>query len=384
MDTLEELKCSLCLEPFARPVTLPCGHTFCEDCLTAAYARQPKCPNCRQPILGNGRFQINFAMQQLVERLVRPEDRQQEARGEAPVPPAERPVHPHPLPDVDADWVVDPTEHRLSVFEVVAAPKSFYFPYSLYQLTVHFPHPPSLFPELVPFHFFVARFRHRNATKATYLAKVEEIIKFTQTGIKMLVRFQGRFRPASIHAEEVAFQPHHPQEQGAEPVPPVTLTVQLARGHVVYPAQPAVIPVAVERNLDRIEVLTSRLLHRVAQNNPQIAHIAAQKSGVEARGDRLSVSWRINAFEFLERVGSILALPYPQKKVVARKGALANKVTALLEVLGRLDDHVDPLFLLDTALDQQPSLPWAQIGFVAALLAFLAALLFPQVRAVLG
>uniref|UniRef100_A0A8C7FS10 RING-type domain-containing protein n=1 Tax=Oncorhynchus kisutch TaxID=8019 RepID=A0A8C7FS10_ONCKI len=29
------LSCIICLDPFTVPVTVPCGHTFCRDCITA-------------------------------------------------------------------------------------------------------------------------------------------------------------------------------------------------------------------------------------------------------------------------------------------------------------------------------------------------------------
>lgn len=47
------LSCSICLDFLKDPVTIPCGHTFCIDCLKAFWdlARERKhfsCPQCRQ------------------------------------------------------------------------------------------------------------------------------------------------------------------------------------------------------------------------------------------------------------------------------------------------------------------------------------------------
>ncbi|XP_078581783.1 uncharacterized protein LOC144865109 [Branchiostoma floridae x Branchiostoma japonicum] len=51
-DFKEELTCSICLELFTRPKVLPCGHTFCQDCLQdLAEVRVPfQCPNCRRQV----------------------------------------------------------------------------------------------------------------------------------------------------------------------------------------------------------------------------------------------------------------------------------------------------------------------------------------------
>ncbi|XP_078667252.1 E3 ubiquitin-protein ligase TRIM32-like [Branchiostoma floridae x Branchiostoma belcheri] len=48
----EELSCSICLELFTRPKVLPCGHTFCQDCLQDDASRRTpfQCPNCRQQV----------------------------------------------------------------------------------------------------------------------------------------------------------------------------------------------------------------------------------------------------------------------------------------------------------------------------------------------
>ncbi|KAJ2462729.1 E3 ubiquitin ligase [Coemansia sp. RSA 2337] len=41
------LQCSICLDTFAQPRSLACGHVFCQDCLLQWLERNPKCPACR-------------------------------------------------------------------------------------------------------------------------------------------------------------------------------------------------------------------------------------------------------------------------------------------------------------------------------------------------
>ncbi|XP_074550024.1 E3 ubiquitin/ISG15 ligase TRIM25-like isoform X2 [Halichoeres trimaculatus] len=47
MSLEEELTCSICLSTFDCPVTLPCGHNFCQDCLQAHWKDSYSCPQCR-------------------------------------------------------------------------------------------------------------------------------------------------------------------------------------------------------------------------------------------------------------------------------------------------------------------------------------------------
>ena len=49
--------CGICLGPWAKPIGLPCGHTFCDSCLSGWRSRygvgdkmRNKCPNCRAQI----------------------------------------------------------------------------------------------------------------------------------------------------------------------------------------------------------------------------------------------------------------------------------------------------------------------------------------------
>ncbi|XP_072319213.1 E3 ubiquitin/ISG15 ligase TRIM25 [Eucyclogobius newberryi] len=45
----DELSCSICLSPFDCPVTIPCGHNFCQGCLLATWGDCApfSCPQCR-------------------------------------------------------------------------------------------------------------------------------------------------------------------------------------------------------------------------------------------------------------------------------------------------------------------------------------------------
>lgn len=55
-DLLSDLECPLCLKLLYRPVTTPCGHSFCQACLPRCLDHTSRCPTCRtvSPLAGKG------------------------------------------------------------------------------------------------------------------------------------------------------------------------------------------------------------------------------------------------------------------------------------------------------------------------------------------
>jgi hypothetical protein len=53
---IEDLDCHLCLDPLVDPVTTPCGHTFCRNCLLSSICHSKLCPLCRVSLLPLGHF----------------------------------------------------------------------------------------------------------------------------------------------------------------------------------------------------------------------------------------------------------------------------------------------------------------------------------------
>ncbi|KAM4691153.1 E3 ubiquitin/ISG15 ligase TRIM25-like [Rhinophrynus dorsalis] len=72
-DMAEELTCSICLELFITPVTIPCGHNFCCLCLELTWKESAvctySCPQCRCPFNTKPDLKKNTLLSNLVSQL---------------------------------------------------------------------------------------------------------------------------------------------------------------------------------------------------------------------------------------------------------------------------------------------------------------------------
>lgn len=69
---LEEdvVTCSICLGRYRDPVTLPCGHSFCGNCIQDSWRSCEKsCPECRQPFPEGAKLSRNVKMSTLLQAL---------------------------------------------------------------------------------------------------------------------------------------------------------------------------------------------------------------------------------------------------------------------------------------------------------------------------
>uniref|UniRef100_A0A803JE98 RING-type domain-containing protein n=1 Tax=Xenopus tropicalis TaxID=8364 RepID=A0A803JE98_XENTR len=74
LDSLaEELTCSICLGLFNTPVTIPCGHNFCGECLELAWEAcklgEYRCPQCMCPFPSKPDLRKNTLLNNLVIQL---------------------------------------------------------------------------------------------------------------------------------------------------------------------------------------------------------------------------------------------------------------------------------------------------------------------------
>ncbi|XP_069044533.1 E3 ubiquitin-protein ligase TRIM39-like [Lepisosteus oculatus] len=65
------LRCSLCAGTLARPVTAPCGHTFCRGCLEGYWGSRaaPDCPACGRAFPVRPELGVNGLLQDILDRV---------------------------------------------------------------------------------------------------------------------------------------------------------------------------------------------------------------------------------------------------------------------------------------------------------------------------
>eukprot|EP00163_Fabomonas_tropica_P009563 TRINITY_DN19381_c0_g1_i1.p1 TRINITY_DN19381_c0_g1~~TRINITY_DN19381_c0_g1_i1.p1 ORF type:complete len:268 (-),score=10.63 TRINITY_DN19381_c0_g1_i1:251-1054(-) len=67
----EDLRCSICLDVLFDPVSLPCGHTFCQPCVHRPHNSKwhliDTCPLCRQEVSLVGPVNVNVILRDLVK-----------------------------------------------------------------------------------------------------------------------------------------------------------------------------------------------------------------------------------------------------------------------------------------------------------------------------
>uniref|UniRef100_A0A3Q0SET4 RING-type domain-containing protein n=1 Tax=Amphilophus citrinellus TaxID=61819 RepID=A0A3Q0SET4_AMPCI len=69
-----ELSCPICLQLYSDPVALPCGHNYCQACISKSTDSTekggkilPRCPECRKEYPGTDTLQINFKLRSIIE-----------------------------------------------------------------------------------------------------------------------------------------------------------------------------------------------------------------------------------------------------------------------------------------------------------------------------
>uniref|UniRef100_A0A3B5M037 Uncharacterized protein n=1 Tax=Xiphophorus couchianus TaxID=32473 RepID=A0A3B5M037_9TELE len=73
----EQFTCSICLEMFKNPVSTPCGHSFCQSCLSTYWdgrgrgqaAKAYQCPLCKESFSNRPELQINRTLREITEQF---------------------------------------------------------------------------------------------------------------------------------------------------------------------------------------------------------------------------------------------------------------------------------------------------------------------------
>uniref|UniRef100_A0A8C5PX26 Uncharacterized protein n=1 Tax=Leptobrachium leishanense TaxID=445787 RepID=A0A8C5PX26_9ANUR len=83
-DLRDELTCSICLNIYTDPVTLPCGHSFCRTCIGDVLDTQEgsgayKCPECRAESQERPALETNRKLRNIAENIRSTHPEQEEA-----------------------------------------------------------------------------------------------------------------------------------------------------------------------------------------------------------------------------------------------------------------------------------------------------------------
>ncbi|XP_033878198.3 LON peptidase N-terminal domain and RING finger protein 1-like [Acipenser ruthenus] len=70
--SMSDFECPLCIRLFFQPVTTPCGHTFCKNCLERSLDHNLRCPLCKQNLhefLKNRKYNHTFLLEEIMSKL---------------------------------------------------------------------------------------------------------------------------------------------------------------------------------------------------------------------------------------------------------------------------------------------------------------------------
>ncbi|KAF7203264.1 E3 ubiquitin-protein ligase LNX isoform X1 [Nothobranchius furzeri] len=65
----DDLVCHICLQPLIRPLDTPCGHTYCQECLTSFLLESDFCPVCRTPLMLQSCRRPSLLVHKLLDKL---------------------------------------------------------------------------------------------------------------------------------------------------------------------------------------------------------------------------------------------------------------------------------------------------------------------------
>ncbi|KAG7221475.1 hypothetical protein INR49_002450, partial [Caranx melampygus] len=86
----EQFRCCICLDVYTDPVSIPCGHNFCLDCIEGFWdmKEQSECPLCKETFRNRPDLRINRGFAGVIEFFKRPLSAHDEEDVDAVDPPA--------------------------------------------------------------------------------------------------------------------------------------------------------------------------------------------------------------------------------------------------------------------------------------------------------
>ncbi|KAM9328703.1 E3 ubiquitin-protein ligase TRIM21-like isoform 2-T3 [Pholidichthys leucotaenia] len=71
LQSEDKFRCFICLDVFTEPVTIPCGHNFCKNCINQQWNQSSivKCPNCHETFNTKPQLKINTVISKAVSQF---------------------------------------------------------------------------------------------------------------------------------------------------------------------------------------------------------------------------------------------------------------------------------------------------------------------------
>ncbi|XP_035503848.2 E3 ubiquitin-protein ligase LNX isoform X1 [Scophthalmus maximus] len=66
----DDLVCHICLQALIKPLDTPCGHTYCQECLTSFLLESDFCPVCRAPLMLQSCRKPSLLVHKLLDKLM--------------------------------------------------------------------------------------------------------------------------------------------------------------------------------------------------------------------------------------------------------------------------------------------------------------------------
>eukprot|EP01117_Protostelium_nocturnum_P000018 TRINITY_DN1004_c0_g1_i1.p2 TRINITY_DN1004_c0_g1~~TRINITY_DN1004_c0_g1_i1.p2 ORF type:complete len:189 (+),score=23.93 TRINITY_DN1004_c0_g1_i1:203-769(+) len=82
---MADFECGICFRLYCKPVTTPCGHTYCRSCISSAirHSHNSNCPACRAKIESiRGTFSVNIILASILQKYFKDEYEQREKEEE--------------------------------------------------------------------------------------------------------------------------------------------------------------------------------------------------------------------------------------------------------------------------------------------------------------
>uniref|UniRef100_A0A8C5MR22 E3 ubiquitin/ISG15 ligase TRIM25-like n=1 Tax=Leptobrachium leishanense TaxID=445787 RepID=A0A8C5MR22_9ANUR len=83
-DLRDELTCPICTDIYTDPVTLTCGHNYCQDCITRTWDNQEEgdysCPECRKKYRVRPKLKRNLRLRNITETFQETHKKREEVR----------------------------------------------------------------------------------------------------------------------------------------------------------------------------------------------------------------------------------------------------------------------------------------------------------------